>query len=270
MTVGIGLACHGGSCVVMAADGKGSFENDPSLSHERLGKQHLLPFGLYSNIAGTVKVCESFVNRLATALDAYPQKAAIRLDDLVRLVEDARFTESCSYIDAEMKENLKITLEQWRQSTSANLQYRRGNRIVRSGLPMEFIVGGIIRDSGCVVYFNVGETAHEGSLACIGIGGGAAYRWLIKRSQHVHMTIARTLLHVAEAMREARLAHPESVGDPANYVVITAKQTRRMPATDPTLQQMLVKYAGADTEEIDHSAEIQQAVQSAMYREESR
>ena len=66
-------------------------------------------------------------------------------------------------------------------------------------------------------------------------------------------------------MREAKLDQPKTVGDPADYVVITERQIRRMPAKDPTLQQMLAKYVEADTEEIDSSDEIWRAIQGAMY-----
>jgi hypothetical protein len=55
----------------------------------------------------------------------------------------------------------------------------------------------------------------------------------MKRSQHVHMTIPRTILHVAEAMREARVTNPETVGEHSDYVVITAKRIRRLPKTRP-------------------------------------
>jgi hypothetical protein len=66
-------------------------------------------------------------------------------------------------------------------------------------------------------------------------------------------------------MREARLENPETVGEPADYVIITERQTRRMPAKDPTLQRMLEKYADADTEEIDSDDETFNAIQAAMY-----
>jgi len=267
MTVGIGVACHGGSCVVLAADGKGSFKGEPSLSHERLGKQHALPLGLYSNLAGTVKICNSFVNRLASALEGHPQNDPIRLDELLEIVESARYAELKARLNIEMKKHLQMTIKQWQDLPSASPRYRRGRRLnSRYWLPVEFLIGGIIRGSGCLVYFTPDEdAANEESLVCIGTGGNAAYRWLMKRNQEVHMSLPRTLLHVAEAMREARLKNRKTVGEPADYVVITATQTRRMPAKDPTLQQMLASYAGRDTKEIDSSDELHRAVQSAMY-----
>jgi hypothetical protein len=43
-------------------------------------------------------------------------------------------------------------------------------------------------------------------------------------------------------------------------------ETDSATAKNPTLQKMLAKYAGIDTEAIDRNDEIQQAIQSAMYR----
>jgi hypothetical protein len=249
----------------MAADGKGSFENEPSLSHERIGKQYSLPFGLYGNIAGVVTLCNSVMNRIFTGLEAHRGSSTLRLDTLRDAVEDARYAEFLHYVDGKMRRHLGMTVEQWQQLPSASLHYRRGQRLLnRSPLPVEGLIGGIV-GSGCVIHFGLGDTACADPLACIGIGADAAYRWLVKRSQEVYMSIPRTILHIAEAMREAKLDQPKTVGDPADYVVITERQIRRMPAKDPTLQQMLAKYVEADTEEIDSSDEIWRAIQGAMY-----
>jgi hypothetical protein len=76
-----------------------------------------------------VAVCTSFVNRLGSTLDAHPQSTELRLDDLLKMVEDARWAEYQSGLDwANEREQLGITLEQWRQSASANLEYRRGQK----------------------------------------------------------------------------------------------------------------------------------------------
>jgi 20S proteasome alpha/beta subunit len=211
------------------------------------------------------------VNRLASALEGHPQNDPIRLDNLLEIVESARFAEHKARLNGQMKKHLKMTLKQWQALPSSSPQYRRGKRLNnRYWLPVEFLVGGIIRGIGCFVYFIPDEDeASEESLICIGTGGPTAYDWLMKRSQEVHMSLPRTLVHVAEAMREARLKNPKTVGEPADYLVITAEQTRRMPAKHPALQQMLSQYAAGDTEEIDRNDEIQQIIQSAMYKNAS-
>lgn len=266
MTVGIGVCCQGGQCVIMTADGKGSFA-DPSLpSHERLGKQYDLPFGLYANIAGDARQCNGVINRMGTAIDSLRLDASPRLDVIQEAIEASRFAESRELADGQLKKLLKITLKEWQEKPSASSVYRRGKRIISgTGLSVELLVGGIIRGSGVVIQFSGEEMTSADPIGCIGTGGDAAFVKLMERSQNVHMSLPRTLLHVAEAMREARLKNPKTVGDAADYVVITEKQIRRMPSSHAVLQVMLGKYADKDSAEIDRNEELWQAIQSAMY-----
>jgi hypothetical protein len=266
MTVGIGVACQRGQCVVMAADQKGSFANDAFPPHERIGKQSPLPFGLCGNVAGPLELCNAIMNRVATALETHPRNWPLSLDYVQTAVEAARFAEFKRLVDEEMKANRLMTLEEWQQLPEPSLQYRRGQRIInRTVLPAELLVGGIIMGSGTVIHVGYMQKAKSEALACIGSGSSAAFRRLMERSQNAYMSLPRTILHIAEGMQQARLEEPETVGNPANYVVITEKQTRRMPAKDPTLQQLLAKYADMDTEEIDSSNEVWDAIQAALY-----
>src|ERR1017187_3079790 len=102
MTVGIGVACQRGACVVMAADGKGSFADGQFTPHERIGKQIELPFGLCGNIAGTVSICHAFMSRLYTALERHTPNTPLSLEYLLRHVEAARYAEFQRFLDGEM------------------------------------------------------------------------------------------------------------------------------------------------------------------------
>jgi hypothetical protein len=222
MTVGIGVACQRGKCVVMAADGKGSFEDNAFPSHERIGKQHDLPYRLRGNIAGDVEICNAIMNRVATALERHPRNIPLQLDYVLQAVESARFSEFKRSVDGEMKKRLAMTLEEWQQMEEPTLQYRRGNRLMlRSAPPAELLVGGMILGSATVAYFGYMDIARVDWLACIGTGGNAAYGHLMKRSQEAYMSLPRTILHVAEAMNAARLANPETVGEASDFVIIT-------------------------------------------------
>ncbi len=267
MTVGIGVSCQKGTCVIMAADGKGSFENESYTAHERIGKQHYLSHGLCGNIAGTVEVCNAVMNRVSTALEAHPHNIPMMLDYVLKVVEAARFSEFKRVVDGELKHRLGITLEEWQEAEETRLLYRRGNKIMlRSFLNVEFLVGGIIYGSGAIVHFSPTDVARVDQLACIGTGGDSAFEQLMKRSQDAHMSLPRTILHIAEAMEAARLANPKTVGRASDFVVITQKQIRRMPAKSPVLAKMLEKYANAEsTEGIDGSDQIWGLVQGAMY-----
>jgi hypothetical protein len=206
------------------------------------------------------------MNRVISGLEVHSGDVELGLDYLLNIVESARFAEFLRGVDAEMKQHLAMTIQEWKSLSTAALQYRRGQRLLsRYWLPVEFLIGGVVRGSGCVVSFGHDGKPYADQLACIGTGGSAAYRQLMRRSQHVYMSIPRTLLHIAEAMREAELDQPATVGPPSDYVVLTKKQTRRMPANDPTLQRMLEKYADLDTEEIDGDDIAFNAIQAAMY-----
>jgi hypothetical protein len=182
-------------------------------------------------------------------------------------VEAARFAEFKRMVDGQLKQHLGITLEEWQETEETRLLYRRGNKIMlRSFLNVEFLVGGIIHGSGAIVHFSPTDIARVDQLACIGSGGHSAFDHLMKRSQEAHMSLPRTILHVAEAMEAARVANPDSVGRASDFVVITQKQIRRMPAKSPVLAKMLEKFANAEsTEEIDGSDQIWGLVQGAMY-----
>jgi hypothetical protein len=159
-----------------------------------------------------------------------------------------------------------MTLEEWQQLPSRSPKYRRGQRLMaRYRFPVELLIGGFTLGSGFVMHFLGQDAAGISDLACIGSGGSAAYAQLMRRSQHAHMSLGRTLLHVAEAMREARIDQPDSVGEPADYVVITENQVRRMPAKDQNLQRMLQSYAGADTGEIDSDTALFNSLYAALY-----
>jgi hypothetical protein len=159
-----------------------------------------------------------------------------------------------------------MTLQEWQQSRCASLHYRRGQRLInRYVFEVQLLIGGIILGDGFVMSFHGQHDVRIEALACIGSGGGAAFRHLMRRSQNAHMSLPRDPPAHGGGSRRARLEAPETVGSPADYVVITGKRTRRMPANDPTLQQMLSKYRDADTEEIDSSDRIWGAVQPALY-----
>jgi hypothetical protein len=268
MTVGIGVCCQGGQCVVMAADVKGSFDS-PGLipSHEKLCKQHALPFNMCGNIAGTVEVANAVMNRVATALEYHPSHVPLNLDHVIGAVENARFAELKRIADAKMKEQLGISLADWQGAHKASLLYRRGDRIMRrSVLPVELLVSGVILGNAAVVHFSCGDYARVDDLACIGSGGQTAFAHLMRRGQHAHMSLPRAILHIAEAMREARMEEPATVGPPGDFVVLTAKQTRRMPAKGHVVSRLLQEYEHRDdTEEIDSRDDLFNAVQGAMY-----
>lgn len=159
-----------------------------------------------------------------------------------------------------------MSLEEWKALNSGTLQYRRGQKLIRRFfLPVEYLIGGFVRGNGVILKSNYKASSSATWLGCIGTGGDAAYRRLMLRSQDLHMSLPRALIHLAEAMRDAQEANPTTVGRPSDYVVITPKQVRRMPANDSVLPDLMLQYDGRDTEEVDSDERIFNSVMAALY-----
>lgn len=266
MTVGVGVVCQRGTCVVMATDTKGSFAGNLFPSHNRLSKQLALPFRLCGSIAGDVDTCNAVENRLFEHLRRYPANLPVVLAHVLGSVEKAKSEEFLRRVNDKMVALLGMTISEWQHLPSKDSRYRRGARLMkRYVFPVDLIVGGLIMGSGVILSFIGTDTVGMGELGCVGSGGDAAYAHLMSRGQNAYMSLPRAILHVGEAMREAKNTEPETVGDPADYVVITEYQTRRMPARHPILQKMLMDYSSTETDSIDSDTDLFKSVQGSLY-----
>lgn len=88
-----------------------------------------------------------------------------------------------------------------------------------------------------------------------GKGAVEAFQVLIDRKQNVEMSLARTLLHIYEALRAAKA--DKGVGDPASYVVMRPWTVprphgmQRLYPEHPLLQQWSKAYRLRDTEPLE-------------------
>jgi hypothetical protein len=85
LTVGIGLACESGNCLILAADTRGTFEQGHRRSNEEVGKQFQLPAGFFACIAGKLVHCESFIAYFTTYLEAQGINPLHVLHDDIRI-----------------------------------------------------------------------------------------------------------------------------------------------------------------------------------------
>ena len=69
----------------------------------------------------------------------------------------------------------------------------------------------------------------ETNFSVIGCGGQAAQEHVNSRGQHPWIGLSRTLVHISEAMSEASTDYRDSVGEPADYVIISTKGYYRIP-----------------------------------------
>jgi hypothetical protein len=265
MTIGIGAAASSGNTVMMAADTKGSY-NDPRYSDTLIGKQYdFFPHHLLAaNIAGTVPVCQSVMSHLVAEMDKLVGLAIIRHDHVRNAIKEAQLNELLDRVDYEMVKHLGMRLSEWKTLDKVSLQFRRAQRIVRRyQLPMQLIVGGFVGGSMVMLETQFNEAPEMKEYSAIGSGGDAAVDSLAKRNQGGNTSFQRTIVHVAEAMEAARA--DQFVGEPADYVLITSRTYRRLPARDPHLMQLLLKYRDKDTDDLDNSDEAGDKFRNALY-----
>jgi hypothetical protein len=265
MTIGIGAMSGSGTTVIMAADTKGSY-NDPRYSDTLIGKQYdFFPHHLLAaNIAGTVSVCQSVMSHLVAEVDKLVGLPIIRHDHIRNAVKEAQIKEILDRLDHELVNRLAMSRSEWMALDKVTLQFRRAQRLIKLfQLPMQLIVGGFVSSSIVLLEANFNAFPEMVECSAIGSGGDIAAESLAKRNQGANTSFQRTIVHVAEAMEVAR--SDNFVGEPADYVLITSRTHRRLPARDPYLMQMLLKYRDKDTDELDNSNEAGDKFRDALY-----
>lgn len=248
MTIGIGVICHNAQCIIMAADRRGSYANPRLGSHEDIGKQFDLPFGCCANIAGTVSACNGVVSALYAHMEAIEEP--VWADKVRTAVREAQMAELSEMYDMALLNNLGMRLSEWRAAWPADSRIRRAGGAVFRITPfeVELIVGGFV-GGGPLLITAMGKEPTEVSqnLAVVGSGWEEALDVLNKRKQSPFTSVMSSVVHICEAM-EAAKAQP-TVGEQANYVVLTPKQVRRLPV--PYARSLAARWAGRDTMDLD-------------------
>lgn len=266
MTIGIGAIGGSGNTVVMATDTKGSYL-DSRFSDFLIGKQYdFFPHHLLvANIAGTVPVCKSVVSSLVSEMDKLAGESVIFHDHIRKAVQEAQIHDILFRLDYELVNRLAMSRAEFQALDKISLQFRRAQRVIRKyQLPMQLTVGGFVTGGSLVMLeAQCNEVPEMLEWSAIGTGGDHAAESLGKRDQGATTSFQRTIVHVAEAMEAARA--DKYVGEPGDYVVITQRTYRRFPARDPYLMQLLAKYAGRDTNELDDSDDCGDKLRNALY-----
>lgn len=272
MTVGIGVLCEGGDCIVLAADTRGSYGDTAHLpTHEQTGKQIDLPFNFFASIAGDVAVCDALVSELYAQFEKLQDVDELFFDHVRIAIREAQLYEFANRVDHVLATTLGTRLDEWKKFEKATLHYRRCQRAIRRyQLPTELIVAGYASSGPVLITTLYNDPPEGGTLATIGSGYKLALELLTERGQQPHMSAQRSMVHVAEALEKAR--GQKDVGSPADYVVITPKSVRRLPARNEHLMQLMVRYWGRDTEELDGDEVARLKLRDSLYfvRKEER
>ena len=266
MTVGVGVLCQGFENVILASDCRGSYEH-PSLGpNDEMGKQFRLPFGLYANIAGYFSHCESIIAYLTHEMENLKKLPEVLLGNIHNAIFLAQAHELASRLRTCFRNDLGMTFEEWKECTNPRI-YRTGRAIIRSTFPcVELIVGGFTPDT-CVLLSAAYKQPPEivSSHVTIGSGGVAALAHLDRRAQNPHYSFQRTILHIAEALKEATIE--PTVGQASDYVIIQRNATRRFKARDPYLADLIERYKHRNSAELDEDEEARTRMKDLIYKE---
>jgi len=264
VTIGIGCLCNGGETIIMAADTRGTYR-DPSIpNHERIGKQFDLSIHGCANFAGHVPICTSVISELCAEIDKLATEPVIYHDHIRNAIRNAQFHEHVFRLDYEMVKKLGMPLLDWKAMNQTTLAYRRGAKLAnRFELDMHLTVAAYVRGSAVLLEALYSDPAAMVHTSVIGSGYDHAIDVLNNRGQDANTSWQRTLVHVAEAMQAARA--DQYVGAPSDFVVLTPRSLRRFPADDAYLGQLLVKYWGKDTGDMDDTDEALKKLKTSLY-----
>jgi 20S proteasome alpha/beta subunit len=267
VTIGIGVLCDGGETAILASDMRVTYGNSPVSPSDYAGKQYeFSPHLLSASIAGRTNINEAVVSVMALHLSellAQKQKQpdGLFVSEHVRhILERARKQELRKLQECAMLSELGVSLDDWLSGTLKDgrklddLALRWGLTILQR-VKKEFcsklalIVVGFA-DNGIVFMRGIGAEAIEEAASppyyVIGSGSYAAMEVLTKRGQNTDTSIARSLLHIYEALRAAR--KEKTVGPPSAYVVIRPARLGktsgvwRFPAESPLLRGWYKAY----------------------------
>jgi len=286
VTIGIGVLCDGGNTAVLASDMRVTYGSSPVTPSDHAGKQYdFPPFLLAAAIAGRACVNEAVIsvmahelNKLLVAKMEEPHKHFVS-QHVRDILDYARKQELRKHQECAMEGELGIGLSAWQAGKLPNGQkmddlalrwglsvLRRTKENLRSQLGL--IVLGFA-ENGIVFMRGIGAEPTEETTVpeyyVIGSGSLAAIEVLTKRKQDIYTSLARSLLHIYEALKAARRSQ-KTVGPPAPYLVIRPLNAAepngmwRFPAESHLLRSWSKHYRNrADTGSLDKDLPNSQA-----------
>src|SRR3984893_7336054 len=203
LTIGIGLACESGNCLILVADTRGSYESKRIRLNEEVGKQFQLPAGFFACIAGRVVYCESFIAYFPPSLeDAKIDPLKVIHDDIRGPMRTAQANTVRDLYDNAMLKESGMRFDEWKELMEKDEgMYKRGFQIFsRIEMPIELLVGGFAQGNFVLLKMHNKELIEiVPSFDTIGSGADFARNKLNDRAQNLHMSFQRSVLHVAEA-----------------------------------------------------------------------
>ncbi len=103
----------------------------------------------------------------------------------------------------------------------------------------------------------------------IGSGGQLAMDHLNKRGQSIECSLARSMLHVYEAMQKAKKVADKSVGEPQAFTIVSRTRIARIRAKSQLFHDWAKAYKKRDsTLSLDHSTIAEQQIMGLLQEHE--
>jgi len=278
MTVGIGVLCEEGTCVVLASDSRVSWPKNRIKSHEESGKQWDFPFfSVAASVAGTLSSAQPFVDELTVQICKLAEQEKVYCEHFENAIDYARYRHLLRRVNWQMRKQLGVTYSEWLTGKIPAgkldpLALKAGMAIFeQTTLPVQMIIGGFLKDGRLIFYKadqkNHLEVATSSGLYTIGSGAEIAMDRLTRRSQTIECSLPRSLLHIHEALEDARRAD-KYVGNPSAYMVIKKDgHMTRFPADSHLLKGWASAYSKrASTWSLQNNKVVEQQVIHLMMK----
>jgi hypothetical protein len=223
------------------------------------------PFPVVACIAGTLGLCQPVVDELNNKLRKFREGQPVHCEHIENAILEARSRTFRRYADFSLRMSYGLTLREWQRGKvpggHMNQFIHDAVRSFLDGLSFEvaLIVAGFLPDGNLLFYKASGKRHVEASTTpgvyVIGSGGGLAMDHLNKRQQCIDYGLPRTLLHVSEALDEARKVTDGSVGPPQAFTIVGCDgQTSKIDADAHLLRDWKKAYKNrANTASLDDS-----------------
>jgi len=280
VTVGIGVLCQHAVTAIIVSDMRASYPKSAVDPNDLAGKQWDMDFPspVVACVAGKLGLCQPVVDELSNQLSKLPFDKGVHCEHVENAINHARFRTFRRYADWSLKMSYGLTLREWQRGKVPGGEM---NKLVHDevrkfldnlSFEVALVIAGYLPDNNLLFYRAVGKYHIEASsspgIYVIGTGGRLAMNHLNKRGQHTDCSLPRTLLHLSEALDEARKALDKSVGKPQAFTIMWRDgRIARFPAEVQLLKDWKKSYKKRQsTASLDSSVVAQEQIRCLLLK----
>jgi hypothetical protein len=263
VTIGVASICERGECFVLGSDMRATYGTTPHGKHyERVGPNdqcgkvfYVMP-RLVGCVAGRMTECHAVISHARTDLIKLAKARKLKREFIPAIVDAARVREMRRIYNWTLERNWGISLRDFATGKVPGgkldqLLIRACHHLLKDALlRVHLLVVGFVNGHGVFLRAVQKEPLQEESspgVYVIGAGSLHAMRVLNRRGQNHGMSLPRTLLHIHEAMCEAR--KESTVGPAFGYLIIRQRVPTILflPSSATILEDWRKSYAKRTT-----------------------